>query len=108
MSVPSAREILVTEFDVEDPIGRSATNRGEDPEASEYRVLVVPVWIDGVVVGCPRQANVGEGAIRGRELSVTVGRQIHRVKRLVIQGVGEGQCHGGGAVVGRIAAGSVA
>src|SRR5947208_10046637 len=103
MSVPGAREILVTEFDVEDAIGRRATNRGEDPEAGEYRVLVVPVWIDGVVVGCPRQANVGEGAIRGRELSVTVGRQIHRVKRLVIQTVRERQCHGGGAVVAMVA-----
>src|SRR2546421_12509644 len=103
MSVPGAREILVTEFDVEDAIGRRATNRGEDPEASEYRVLVVPVWIDGVVVGCPRQANVGKGAIRGGELSLTVGRQFHRVQRLVIQVVGEGVCHGGAVVLAMVA-----
>src|SRR2546421_10739277 len=103
MSVPGAREILVTEFDVEDAIGRSATNRGEDPEAGEYRVLGGAVRIDGVVVGCPRQANIGKGAIRSGELSITVGRQIHRVRRLVIQAVGEGQCHGGGAVVAMVA-----
>src|SRR5947199_10626409 len=98
MSVPGAREILVTEFDVEDAIGRSATNRGEDPEAGEYRVLVVPVWIDSVVVGCPRQANVGKGAIRGGELSIGVGRQIHRGKSLVIKAVAERKCHGVGAI----------
>src|SRR5437899_468424 len=103
MSVPGAREILVTEFDVEDAIGRRATNRGEDPEASEYRVLVVPVWVDGVVMAEPWQVAVAKGGIRGRELGIAVGRQVHRIERLVIQTVRERQCHSGGAVVAMIA-----
>src|SRR6266446_4450737 len=103
MSGPGAREILITEFDVEDAIGRRATNRGEDAEACENRVLVVPVWIDGVVMAEPWQALVDEGGIRGRELGIAVGRQSQRIECLVIQGVGEGQCHRGGAVVAMVA-----
>ncbi len=39
----------------------------------------------------PRQANVGKGSIRRRELGIAVRRQIHRVKGLIIKRKGEGQ-----------------
>src|SRR3982751_6656406 len=103
MSSPGTREILITEFDVEDAIGRRAGNRCKDPKASIYRVLVVPVWIDGVVMAEPWQTLVRKAGIRGGELGISVGRQSHRIERLVIEGVGKGQRHRGGAVVAMIA-----
>jgi hypothetical protein len=47
----------------------------------------------------PRQALVGKGRIHGRELRVTVGRQIDAIEGLVVQGEREGQCYGRDAVV---------
>ena len=41
--------------------------------------------------GCPRQALVGKGRVRCRELRVAVGRQIDAGEGLVVQGVGERQ-----------------
>ena len=40
------------------------------------QIQIVPVRVDGVVVGGPRQALVGEGRVGGRELGIAVGRQI--------------------------------
>src|ERR1700746_3858938 len=54
-------------------------------------------------MGQPGQTRVGEGSIQSGELGIAVRRQIHRVKRLVIQGVREGQCHGGYLIVPMIA-----
>jgi hypothetical protein len=54
-------------------------------------------------MGQPGQALVGEGSIQSGELGIAVRRQVHRVKRLIIQGVREGQCHGGYLIVPVIA-----
>src|SRR4029450_4165344 len=54
-------------------------------------------------MGQPGQTLVGEGSIQSGELGIAVRRQVHRVKRLVIQGVREGQCHGGYCIVPVIA-----
>ena len=45
-------------------------------------------------MGQPGQTLVGEGSIQSGELGIAIRRQVHRVKRLVIQAVREGQCHG--------------
>ena len=51
----------------------------------------------------PRQANIGKGPIRGRELGIAVGRQIDGGEGLAVQGVREGQRKCGDAVVAMIA-----
>src|SRR5207302_6093307 len=99
----STREVLGAPLNVEDAVGRTATNRSEDPKSRIYQVQVVPVREDGVVVGEPRQATVSEGSIQGGELGIAVRRQVYRVKRLVVQSVREGQCHGGYLIVPVIA-----
>ena len=48
------------------------------PNPAVDQIQVVPVRVDRVVVGGPRQALVGEGRIGGRELGIAVGRQIDR------------------------------
>ena len=64
--------VLSAPFDVEDAVGRIASNRSEDPKPSVQRIKIVPVREDGVVVRSPRQAQVGKASIRGRELSSAV------------------------------------
>src|SRR5206468_6410214 len=54
-------------------------------------------------MGQPGQTRIGEGSIQSGELGIPVRRQVHRVKRLVIQGVREGQCNGGYLIVPVIA-----
>src|SRR5262245_26172574 len=93
-------EVLVAPLDIEDPIRCCTLRRGEDPKATEYRVLVVPVWEDGVRrISGRRQALVDE--IRGvsDEGRNAVGRQNDRAKRLVIQTVCERQRDGRRAIV---------
>jgi hypothetical protein len=83
--------VLVAPLDVKDPVGRSAACRGENPIPAVYRVFIVPVWEDRVAVDGGRgQAFVDVSCAVGHELSIAVGRQVHRGKRLVIQCVGEG------------------
>ena len=50
-------------------------------------------------MGGPWQALVGEGRISGRELRVTVGRQIDRSEGLVVQGEWEGERDGGDLII---------
>jgi hypothetical protein len=75
-------------FDIEDPVGRSARNRGEDTAGAtrESRApgvcigaLVVPIREDGTVVAGPRQANVSERRIGCVELSVAVRGHVDAV-----------------------------
>ena len=47
-------EILGAPFDVENPIGRTARNRGEDPIATVYGVQILPIREDRVVMTGPR------------------------------------------------------
>jgi hypothetical protein len=54
-------------------------------------------------VGGERQALVEEGRIRGRELRITVGRQIDQVEGLVVQRVREGQRNGDHRIIPVIA-----
>ncbi len=70
------REVLRPPFDVEDPVGSSATYRCEYAKPTIDQIQVVPVWQDGVVVVGPRQARVGKGRIGCRELGIAVGGQI--------------------------------
>jgi hypothetical protein len=87
-------------FDVEDAIRRTARDRGENAAGAvgetraagvHIRALVVPVWEHGVVVSDPRQANVSEGGVRGRELGIAVRRQIDACVSGTIEGVREGK-----------------
>ena len=70
----AAREVLRPPLDVKDAVGSGATYRGEDAKSTIDQIQIVPVWEDGVVVGSPRQALVGEGGVRSQELGITVGR----------------------------------
>ena len=97
------REVLCPPLNVEDAVGSSATYRGEYAEPTIDQIQVVPVRVDGVVVGEPRQALVGEGRIRGRELRIAVGRQIDAGEALVVQGEREGQRDGGDRIIPVIA-----
>jgi len=99
----ASREILRPPLNVEDAVGRGATYRGEYAEPAIDQIQVVPIRVDGVVVGGPWQALVGEGRISGRELRVTVGRQIDRGEGLVVQRVREWQCDGGHRIIPVIA-----
>ena len=97
------REVLRPPLDVEDAVGSSATYRSEYAEPAIDQIKVVPIWVDGEVVGEPRQALVGEGRIRRRELGIAVGRQIDRGEALVVQGVREWQGNGGNRIIPVIA-----
>ena len=55
------------------------------PNPAIDQIQVVPIREDGVVVGGPWQALVGEGRIGGCELRIAVGRQIDRGEGLVVQ-----------------------
>ena len=91
-------EIGGTPFDVEDTIWRSAGKRGENASWASGE-LVVPIREYGVVVGSPRQADVGKGRIGGRELGIAVGRQIDAGESLVVQGVTEGKRDSGYQII---------
>lgn len=99
-------------FDVEGSMRRNAGNRRINAtgatrvgRASQVCVcaLVLPVREDRKVVAEPRQANVSFGVIRCRELCITVGRQIDRVERVVVQSVREWQRNGGDRIMSVIA-----
>ena len=77
VGVAGPRKILSPPFDVEDAVGRGATDRREDPKPTVYRVQIVPIREDGIVVAGPRQALISEGGVRGGELGIAVRRQIH-------------------------------
>ena len=87
--VAATREVLRPPLNVEDAVGSSATYGCEYAKPAIDQIQVVPVREDGVVVGGPRQALVGEGRIGGRELGVAIGRQIDRGEGLVVQAVRE-------------------
>ena len=70
---PTAREILRAPLDVEDAIGRRAAYRREDAKSAINQIQVIPVWEYCVVMGGPRQADVGKGGIRSHELGIAVG-----------------------------------
>ena len=74
----ASREVLCPPLNVEDAVGSSATYRCEYAEPTIDQIQVVPIREDGVVVGGPWQALVGEGRIGGCELRIAVGRQIDR------------------------------
>ena len=90
-------------LDVEDAVGRSATYRGEYAEPAVDQIQIIPIWVDGVVVGEPRQALVGKGRIGGCELRVAIGREINAGKALVIQRVRKWQGQGGYRIISVIA-----
>ena len=87
----------------EDAVGSTATYRREYTEPTVDQVQVVPVWENGVVVGEPRQALVGEGRIRGRELRIAVGRQIDPGEALVCRRCKGRQGHGDDRIIPVIA-----
>ena len=97
------REILRTPLNVEDAVGRSATYRRKDPKPTVHQIQVVPIRVDRVVVGEPRQALVAKGRIGGRELRVAVGRQINASEALIVQRVREWQRDGGDCIIPVIA-----
>ena len=77
-------EIDRAPLDVEYPIGRSARYRGINTARATrvsraanppqiIRALVLPVWEYTVVVGEPRQADVGKVCSRGRKLGIAIG-----------------------------------
>ena len=107
-------EIHRAPLDVEDTIGRCTRHRGEHTAQAPWvtratnppqiiRALVVPVSEDGIVVGEPRQANVGKVGSRGRELSRPIGRYIDARERRVVQCEWERQWNSGHYIITMIA-----
>ena len=95
-------EIDGAPFDVKDTVRSTAGHRGIDAARASsisdaaspteiIRSQVVPVGEDGVVVAVPRQTDVSEGVLRGRELGVTVGRQIDGCVSLIVEGERKGK-----------------
>jgi len=72
VGITAPREILRPPLNVEDAVGRTATYRGEYVKPTVHQIQVVPIRVDRVVVGQPRQALVDEGRVRGRELRIAV------------------------------------
>ena len=103
VGVAAPRKILSPPFDVEDAVGRGATDRREDPKPTVYRVQIVPIREDGIVVAGPRQALISEGGISGRKLGIAVRRQIHCVKALTIQRKIERQADERSAIIAVVA-----
>jgi hypothetical protein len=101
--IAAPREVLCPPLDVEDAVGRSATYRCEYAKPAVDQIQVVPVRVDGVVVGGPWQALVSKGRIGGCELGIAIGRQIDRGEGLVVQRVREGQRDGGHRIIPVIA-----
>jgi hypothetical protein len=69
------------------------------PNPAINQIQVVPIRVDGVVVGGPWQALVVKACIGGRELRVAVGRQINASEGLIVQRVREGQRDGGYRII---------
>ena len=78
--------------------GQVPPGKPEQPAFTSVR-CAVPIWEDGVVVGEPRQANVTEGGIQGRELGIAVGRQIDARVRVAIERVSERERDGGDQII---------
>ena len=97
------REVLRSPLDVKDTVGSSTAYRCEDTKPTINQIEVVPVWVDGVVVGGPRQALVGEGGIVSQELGIAVGRQIDARISVPIKTDREGQGYGGDRIIPVIA-----
>ena len=51
----------------------------------------------------PREASVSVPRIHRRELGIAVGREVRRVKRVVIEREREGQCDGGDTIITMVA-----
>ena len=66
------REVLCPPLNVEYAVRCCAAYRGEDAGRAIDQIQIIPVRVDGVIVGKPRQALVGKGRIRGRELGIAV------------------------------------
>src|SRR4029453_2880715 len=93
-------------------VRRSAADRREDTAGAtretcaaslRIRALIVPVWKDSVVVGSPWQANIREGGIRRRQLSVAVGGQIDAGKCGVVEPVAKRQSNSRDQIVRAVA-----
>ena len=89
-------EIDGSPFDVKDTVRSTAGHRGINAARASsisgaaspteiIRPQVIPVEEDGVVVAVPRQTDVSEGVLRGRELGVAVGRQIDGCVSLIVE-----------------------
>ena len=74
VGITAPREVLRAPFNIKDAVGSCATYRCEYAKPTVHQVQVVPVGEDGVVVGSPRQALVGEGRVGSHELGIAVGR----------------------------------
>src|SRR5262249_12631632 len=103
VGIATPREVLRTPLNVEDAVARIATYRGEYAKPTGNQIQIIPIWVDRVVVREPRQADVGEGRIRGCKLRIAVGRQINAAKALVVQRVREWQGDGGHRIIPVIA-----
>ena len=73
IGTPASREVLRAPLDVEDAVGSSATYRCEDAEPAIDQIQIVPIRVDGVVMGTPRQATISKFRIGRHELRVAVG-----------------------------------
>jgi hypothetical protein len=99
----TSREVLRPPLNVEDAVWCSTTYRREYAEPGVDQIQIVPIRENRVVVGEPRQADVGEGRVSGHELRVAVGRQVDVRECLVVQRVREWQCDGGHRIIPVIA-----
>ena len=97
------REVLCPPLNVEDPVGSGATYRGKYAEPAVDQIQVVPVWVDGVIVGGPREALVGKFRIGRHELRIPVGRQIDAGESRAVQAIREGQRDGSDRIIPVIA-----
>jgi hypothetical protein len=96
-------KVLRPPLNVEDAIGSSATYRCEDAEPTVDQIQVVPIRVDGVVVGEPRQTTISKCRIGSQELGITVGRQINARESRAVQDVREGERDGGDRIISVIA-----
>jgi hypothetical protein len=99
----ASRKVLCPPFNVENPVGSTATYRSEYAEPGVDQIQVVPVRIDGVVVGTPRQADVSKRRIGSQELGIAIGRQIDARENRAVQGIREGQRDGSHRIISVIA-----
>ena len=74
-----------TPLNIEDTIGGSARNRGENASARAARVEVIPQSSDGIIEPGIWEAVVYTSWVVAEELQVTVGTDVHRGERLVVQ-----------------------
>src|SRR5438094_129901 len=82
-------------LDVEDPVGRHSTGRGEDPHgagaaaATGAGALICPVRSDRIGGASFRQAGYPEAVVGRSEGDVAVGANSRAVEALIVQRVGE-------------------